>query len=296
MKKIIVIGVLIIAAFFWSPWMGGDGGENVIRMVQQELGVKAEMEELVSKYSYKIETGEGCDGLSSEWAPFGRRVKYCEYGSWYISFWGQYFQNADEYVELAPLAPVVEELQVQKVPESFKQDKTEDSVVDDVDKVGVKLYRGAWFDVEYPEDFEVRPTLPITNYNGQEFIQTDEAYFSSPDGSVEFFVYSPLWSGEPEDYLIVAPHEEIVSEKTEVGPALDHQLKESKRIILWTSLKSKDNSYYRSYVSIKEQVKANDSSSELHHVFGIKYQDEEAYQQYKDAYVSFKESLDQYAD
>ncbi len=92
MKKIILaLLVVITSILLWSPWMGEDGGEDIIRKIQQEPDVQAEIEELKDKYSYNSETGEGCDGLSSKWAPFGRAVRYCEYGSWYVTFWGQRF-------------------------------------------------------------------------------------------------------------------------------------------------------------------------------------------------------------
>ncbi len=90
-KAIIILVVAIIGTLFWSPWMGEDGGENVIRKIQQQEHVKSEVEELSSKYSYNSQTGKGCDGLSSSWAPFGRKIEYCQYGSWYVTFWGQRF-------------------------------------------------------------------------------------------------------------------------------------------------------------------------------------------------------------
>jgi len=94
MKKItialFIVPVIVIAdILFWAPWMGQDGGEDVIRKVQQQEDVKAELDQLSAQYSYHADTGKGCDGLSSQWAPFGRTVRYCEYGSWYITFWGQ---------------------------------------------------------------------------------------------------------------------------------------------------------------------------------------------------------------
>ncbi len=92
MKKIIIITIIAITAIlFWSPWMGEDGGENIIQKVQQQEDVKTELEDLGAKYEYNVETAKGCDGLSSKWAPFGRTVQYCEYGSWYVTFWGQRF-------------------------------------------------------------------------------------------------------------------------------------------------------------------------------------------------------------
>lgn len=91
MKTTIIILVAIIGLLFWSPWLGEDGGENVIRKLQTQPEVQAELDELAKQYAYNVETGEGCDGLTSKWAPFGRTVEYCEYGSWYVTFWGQRF-------------------------------------------------------------------------------------------------------------------------------------------------------------------------------------------------------------
>lgn len=91
MKKIIIIGIIIaIAIFFWSPWIGEDGGEKVIRFTQEMPQVQAEINILSSKYSCStmIDDPNCCDGLSSSWAPFGRKVTYCKYGNWYMPFWG----------------------------------------------------------------------------------------------------------------------------------------------------------------------------------------------------------------
>lgn len=88
-KKIISsIIVIVLAVLFWSPWMGLEGGEDIIRKVQEDENFQAELDEL-SEHAYDVSTGEGCDGLSSKWAPFGRQVEYCEFGSWYVSFWGR---------------------------------------------------------------------------------------------------------------------------------------------------------------------------------------------------------------
>lgn len=297
MKKIIILVIAITSLFFWSPWMD----EDIIREISQEEDVKTELDQLTNKYSYNLDTKIGCDGLSSRWAPFGRKIKYCDHRSWYVTFWGKrlgakYQPQTQE--QTVSISPIVDELQTQAVPEITKQDKGETTIIDKSSQANTTVFRGFYFDIEYPKTFTVKPTSPTTVWNKITYVQTDEAYFTSPDGSVEFFVYSPLWSGDPENYLTITPTEEIVSEKTETGQALPHQLKDSERVIRWVTLKAKDGSYYRSFVSIKEQVKDYTGSewSELHHVFGIKYRDSAAYEQYRGAYVAFKESLQQYAD
>ncbi|MFA7314383.1 MAG: hypothetical protein WC025_00425 [Candidatus Magasanikbacteria bacterium] len=178
------------------------------------------------------------------------------------------------------LPPAVEELQTQTVSENKKQNTSE--TTNNPTKVGVTLYKGLWFDIQYPQNFNATPTT-----------QTDEAYFLSPEGNVEFFVYSPLWSGTPKNYLTMASNEELVSEKIEETKASQQPRQYGDKITRWVTIKAKDGSYYRSFVSIKEQV---DTGSELHHVFGIKYKDNTSYQKYRDDYITFKESLHQYSD
>jgi hypothetical protein len=191
------------------------------------------------------------------------------------------------------LPPAVEELQTQTVPENEKQEKSEITTQVEQTQVGTTLYRGSWFDIEYPQNFITRPTTPTNVYNTITHVLTDEAYFTSPDGTIEFFVYSPLWSGNQETYLTIAPTEEVVSEKTEEVKESERSDQFGDRIVRWVTIKAKDGSYYRSFVSIKEQV---GTGSDLHHVFGIKYQDNASYEKYREAYVAFKESLQQYAD
>lgn len=185
-----------------------------------------------------------------------------------------------------PLPPAVDELQTQTVPEIQKQDVRE-TPTDEPASADVVLYNGTWFDIEYPDNFTASPTTPTNIYNGLESVFTDEATFTSPDGAVEFFVYSPLRIGNPASYLETSETEELVSEKTdEGGSGYD------KTIVRWVTVKAKDGSYFRSFVSIRGQV----GFSEVHHVFGIKYKDNASYKQFRDAYASFKESLNQYSD
>ncbi len=184
------------------------------------------------------------------------------------------------------LPPAVNELQTQTVPKEQKQSVSKR--VTESTKNDLILYGGSWFDIEYPKKFTANPIIPTDVYKGMTRVHTDEAYFASPDGAVEFFVFSPLWSGDPADYLTVRATEELISEKNEEnGSNFD------KKVIRWVTIKAKDMSYYRSFVSIKEQV---GTGSDLHHVFGIKYKDNEAYERYRDAYIAFKESLRQYGD
>lgn len=71
-------------------------------------------------------------------------------------------------------------------------------------------YKGAWFKVEYPSDFTVKPSLKSTSGKGY-----DSAFFVSPDESVEFYIFSPMWNGVPSDIELNPKTEKLVSETTE---------------------------------------------------------------------------------
>lgn len=146
----------------------------------------------------------------------------------------------------------------------------------------VTQYNGSWFSIAYPEEFTPSPTTPVDHYDQYEFVETDEARFVSADGEVEFFVYSPQWGGDPGDYLEVAEGEEVESDKTEAEEVMPTNIHR------WCTLKSKDGAYTRAFYSKKTET--------THLVFGIRYKSQEVYEQYKEAYIAFKKSLEQYAD
>ncbi|EKD94065.1 MAG: hypothetical protein ACD_28C00001G0015 [uncultured bacterium] len=88
MKKILpIVGVLVLALLFWAPWMGD--GDMVARELVAQDSFQAELKPLINQYACVPDApdAECCDGLSNHWAPFGRKVTYCEYGRWYLPFW-----------------------------------------------------------------------------------------------------------------------------------------------------------------------------------------------------------------
>ena len=178
-------------------------------------------------------------------------------------------------------------------------------------KHGLKRYNGQYYSVEYPADFLASPSGPIQSIDpnanledrGEEpdnepvgeyyFINTDESFFESPDGLVEFFVYSPQWSGKSKTYRKVLKTENITAreEKKTIkeGVHYGHIATD------WLTLKARDGSYHRSYVS-KQACHTNKLESCVSHIFGIKYKNKKAYDRYRDAYIGFKKSLKKFAD
>jgi len=179
------------------------------------------------------------------------------------------------------------------VPKEETQDSTDLSKQDSVEVQEELLvnswlkFKGTMFDVEYPEGFIASPTQPTFELEGVELVDTDEAYFASPDSSVIFFVYSPQWSGFPENYMQKRVNEVLVDEnKSEEKDGYETTITES------ASFKDSSGLYHRAYVSITTDM----DGSETKKVFGIQYKDQESYDLYREAYKKFKKSLNQYAD
>lgn len=143
------------------------------------------------------------------------------------------------------------------------------------------IHSGNYFSVAFPGDFTA------IEING------DEARFISPDEIVEFYVYSPLWDGEPETYLEVNETEELADESSSITAKED--VYRDNVQTRWVTIQARDGSYMRSYMH-QRACHTTELLDCVSHVFGIKYRDADAYDQYRDAYKAFKASLTQSAD
>lgn len=139
---------------------------------------------------------------------------------------------------------------------------------------GWRTYKGAYFEVKYPAGFRVRPSLRSDE-------NPDSAFFTAPDGSVEFYVYSPLWNGEPTDIEINEATESYVAQNTEEKGGIK---------IRRVTIRAKNGSYTRSFEDT-ENTNTNNRT-----VFGIKYRDQKVYEKYRQSYLTFKKSIRQFAD
>ncbi len=136
-----------------------------------------------------------------------------------------------------------------------------------------KVFKGAWFDISYPTSFSANPGIKCQSMEGVE-----SATFVSPDKSVEFYVFSPQWSGEATD-IILKNNEKLASEKSDVKENIT---------IKWFTISAKDASYTRSYVQT--------TTESTNQIFGIKYKNQASFDKYKNEYLAFKKSLIQFAD
>lgn len=138
-----------------------------------------------------------------------------------------------------------------------------------------KKFEGAWFDIEYPQNFSSTGSLKSSTGEGY-----DSAKFTSPDKKVEFYIYSPQWGGDAID-INLKSNEKLLSSESKTNGEF--------RIKHWTIV-AKDGSYTRSY---QEKLNINTQSKS---VVGIKYINSDAYEKYRKSYIAFKSSLIQYAD
>ena len=143
-------------------------------------------------------------------------------------------------------------------------------------KQGFRKFEGAWFDILYPRDFKVRISL-FSNSSGEK--KAESAFFTSPDGTVEFYIFSPQWSGDPRD-IALNPATEVLGDRTK-------STKNGETTTMYT-IKAKDGSYMRSYRDV--------TTESTRYVIGIKYKSKAAYNAHKARYIKFRDSLVQYAD
>lgn len=143
--------------------------------------------------------------------------------------------------------------------------------------VTYSTYKGAWFDIEYPSDFKAENSQKSsTSSEGY-----DSAIFTSQDGKVQFYVFSPQWSGEPTDISLDKNNEEQID--------FSEEKKGDITIKRWL-IEANNGSYHRAY---EETI---DKLSNTNKVFGIIYSPDHYKDEYREEYLHFKKSLKQYAD
>ena len=139
-----------------------------------------------------------------------------------------------------------------------------------------RVYKGAWFEIKYPSNFQVRPSQRSSSAQSY-----DSVFFTAPDKSVEFYVFSPQWNGDPSDVAINSSSEVLVSQTSE---------KKGSTTVRRVTIKARDDSYSRSFEDTE------DETTNTRKVFVIKYRNQDAYSRYRQTYLTFKQSLRQFAD
>ena len=142
-------------------------------------------------------------------------------------------------------------------------------------------FNGNFFSIKYPSNFIVQGTYDPIYDEHYAYFGTDELTVVSENGEVSFFVYSPQWGGEPINYLDPYKNEILFSDK------LEEEANEPQN----TSL-----DYLQRYFRCLFQKYLSLTTDNTNLVFGFQYKDEATKHLYQEAYMAFKNSLEQYAD
>jgi len=157
----------------------------------------------------------------------------------------------------------------------------EDSKMESIEKVARektnnwKTFEGLYFSINYPDNFKVNPSIKS---DGSKY---NSVFFVSPDKTVEFYVYSPLWNGEATDVAVDKSKEIILSEESIIKNGIETK---------YLNIEAKDKSYERSYL-FRENINTNNLT-----VYGIKYKTKDDYDYYLNDYLKFKKSIEQWSD
>lgn len=141
-----------------------------------------------------------------------------------------------------------------------------------------KTYSGAWFNIDYPSDFSITESIKSWT-SDTEPIKYDSAFFYTADKTAYFYVYSPQWSGTPNDLQIlpgekiISQNKEVYNDRTETTMVTVYGNEESERIVRDTT----------------------DPESNIHFITIFKYQKGNRFK-FEDDYKKFYTSLAQFAD
>jgi len=147
-----------------------------------------------------------------------------------------------------------------------------------------QVYHAASFDVSYPSNFTVKPSLKSILSTSR----YDSVFFVSPDGKVKFYATTNTADKAP-DITIKPAAEIMVSTRTEKQDATGEQDEEYELYrYTWQTIRANNGNYTRSLVIVSD---ARDGRKYDQGVIGIQYADNASYQKYRDAYMRFKDSL-----
>jgi len=152
-------------------------------------------------------------------------------------------------------------------------------------QAGWKVYHAAAFDVSYPANFTVKPSLK-SPLSAQRFASI---FFVSPNGKVTFYATTNALE-QAADIALKPTTETLVSTKTEKKDATAEDTGAEYELYryTWQTIRAKDGRYTRALVIVSD---ARDNRKYDQAVLGIQYADDASYQQYRAAYLTFKNSL-----
>ncbi len=138
-----------------------------------------------------------------------------------------------------------------------------------------KTYENDLLSLEYPASFSVKLSSEYKETEGG----NSGVFFESPDKLVEFYAFASTGDDKTPD-IDLTENEKLVSEK---------QIKKNAGTSKMWTIKAKDGSYLRSYMSINYHDGLISKN-----IVGIKYKNIDAYNKYKADYIAFKKSFLKY--
>ncbi len=136
-----------------------------------------------------------------------------------------------------------------------------------------KFEGGTYFTISYPSSFKIINPCKDPKH-------CDKLTVQSPDKKVDFFVYAPRWSDNP-NVDAKAGEKEVSRKVTKLISGM---------VMTEVTINATNGKYSRSYVDIENK------EQNYRKCFGVKYTSMDAYNKYKAQYIAFKESLEQLAD
>ncbi len=136
-------------------------------------------------------------------------------------------------------------------------------------------YVGAWFSIQYPAHLSVVERERSTSGPGY-----DGVSFTSDDGSLELYVFSPQWRGDSRWARMRTGERQTARSRTADGT----------RTRTVTTYAGPGEAYMRRIEEI------TDGESNTYHCFGIRFTASMDATQRESIYARFKNSLEQYAD
>ena len=128
-----------------------------------------------------------------------------------------------------------------------------------------KKYKGTWFDIKYPSDF--KPNRVTDN----------SVFFTSKNGDVEFYVFSPMWSGHPEEIKLDKNLESVVETKNDA-----YEEDGIKGTYIFQKIIAKDSSYSRDVILYYNENSTDNCSK----AYCMKWSSDNEQHNYHDAFLN----------
>lgn len=139
-----------------------------------------------------------------------------------------------------------------------------------------KKYRGTWFEIQYPGNFRIIPSLQSAGVPGA----FGSVFFELPDRAVRFYIFAPQWAGENPDIALKDTEETNQPDKKENKDGFRK---------VWYTIRPKQTGRTRSY------LETTNEEGTVRWAIGIEYANRKVYERYLPQDDRFKTALQQFS-